>query len=144
LIYTCGIALLDKWDNLLVGHPTNNIKNIWSIPKGIQNVGETFSGAALREFREETSWTIEEPIKFIGEYEYPNQKKTLIGFFIKIPYTIDIGVFKCYSMIKSKSGKPMFIPFPEIDRFKWMNINDLTGLHPTQKQLMNDIKEIIK
>ena len=51
---TCGIFFIDENDKLLIGHPTGNGDNVWSIPKGESDVGEDHKETAYREFHEET------------------------------------------------------------------------------------------
>jgi 8-oxo-dGTP pyrophosphatase MutT (NUDIX family) len=133
---TCGIALINHKNQILVGHVTKQPYNIWSIPKGLIKKKETYKQTALREFKEETNIDLSSMnLNKIGEYSY-NKKKVLIGFYARLPKElyIDVFEFKCYSMVNRYE-----IPFPEIDAFTWLDIKDIHILHHTQQELIKDI-----
>jgi|SRR6056297_478212 len=138
---TCGTALINHKDQILVGHVTRQPYNIWAIPKGLHENNESYRESALREFKEETNISLLDiglDLNYIGIYPYNNKKKTLIGFYTTLPKElyIDISKFKCYSMVNNKRYKN---PFPEVDAFTWLDIKDIHILHHTQQELIKDI-----
>ncbi len=72
----CGIIVEDEYGRILLQHRSD--ADIWGIPGGIMEIGETFTDAAVREVYEETGLTILQPELF-GLYSgescyvtYPN------------------------------------------------------------------------
>ena len=68
MIITCGIYLFNNNGKLLIGHPTNHKPNIWTIPKGRVDEGESdHFMVAKREIFEEANINLENfTSKFIG------------------------------------------------------------------------------
>jgi 8-oxo-dGTP pyrophosphatase MutT (NUDIX family) len=117
---TCGIFLMDINDRILLGHPTNHAKDFWSIPKGHPHKNETNIIAALREFEEETGINLNQmqwsSIRYLGRFVYPNRKKMLIAYCIKIQKSIDLDLIKCPSMVSAEVYGQIV---PEMDQFMW-------------------------
>lgn len=136
---TCGIYLISADNKLLIGHPTNAPMTIWGIPKGLQNPGESNKTTAGREFFEETGLNID-PSKMIelSPVLYKTGLKKLYPFIFK-SQTHSMNIIpKCFSMVYPKDKR---IPFPEIDIFKWVTIDEAFLLiHETQKQHLQFIK----
>lgn len=134
---TCGIVIINNKDEVLACHPTNSSMNIWSIPKGLNDEGESFVDTVCRELREETNLLVKpyNVIEVDEFYTYPSKNKKLKGFYIRIPYTIATTLLECNSMIINKSG----VPFPEVDQYKWISLDNIEELHVTQQQLIKDI-----
>jgi len=88
MVTTCGIFLLNKNNQILLVHPSNDPKNIWSIPKGMMETGETYIETALRETFEETNIKLDinsSKILKIFEFDmikYKKTKKQLKSFLI--------------------------------------------------------------
>lgn len=120
---TCGVFLIDKYDRLLVVHPTGAPLEKWGIPKGINDIGETDWFTAKRELKEETGIDLNGlPIKFynyMGFEEYKYKKKTLKGFYVKIDMNLPARHLLCTSMFTSSKG----IRLPEIDNIQWVYID---------------------
>jgi len=136
---TCGIYLISDDNLLLIGHPTNAPMNIWGIPKGLQNHNESTKTAAGREFFEETGLNID-PSKMIElpPVLYKTGLKKLYPFVFKSKTHSTKIVAKCHSMVYPKDKRK---PFPEIDIFKWVTIEEAFLLiHETQKQHLTFIK----
>ena len=133
---TCGILLFNPKNQFLVAHVTRSPFNVWSIPKGMHEKSDpSYHFTARREFKEETSVSLDIPLKEHKLYPYPEKKKYLKGFYGCLDENIDISHFKCKSMV-NKEGFP---PFPEVDAFAWMEVKDFQLLHITQQQLLYDI-----
>ncbi len=134
---TCGIFLINNENKILIGHPTNHTKDLWSIPKGQPKKGESNIITAFREFEEETSidlWNIRLTIEKIGSFVYPHKKKTLIAYQVNIQKTIPIEKIHCTSMVHPKVyGKEV----PEMDMFKWVSKDEaMVLLHPVQREAL--------
>lgn len=131
---TCGIFLFDKNGYLLIGKPTGG--NVWSIPKGLMDEGETYQQTAIREFKEESNIDLNiNDLTILDQVKYPNKNKTLQPFYIFSK--LDKSEFDepvCYSMVSAKDGRP---EFPEICEFRWVGIYEaLELLHSTQKEVV--------
>lgn len=134
---TCGVFLINNKNQILIGHPTNHAKDLWSIPKGQPKKGESNIITAFREFEEETSidlWNIPLTIEKIGSFVYPNKKKTLVAYQVNIQKIIPIKKFHCTSMVHPKVyGKEV----PEMDAFKWVSKDEaMVLLHPVQREAL--------
>jgi ADP-ribose pyrophosphatase YjhB (NUDIX family) len=116
---TCGIFLLNKYNELLITHPTFRPEyHCWSVPKGEPNdIGEDYLSAAIREFHEETGLRLStEKIISMSTSIYRSNKKIMYSFFIKDE---NIGREKiiCESTYTLKGVK-----YPENDRYYWLSI----------------------
>lgn len=130
---TCGVAIFDKNNNLLIGQATNS--NNWSIPKGLNENNETFEETAIREVFEETGLTLDKnKLQLIGREVYPNNKKELILFFIKLD-NINLNSLICNSFFEFKGHQ-----FPEINKFELVNNESYKffNIHKTQINLINN------
>ena len=139
---TCGIALFNKNDEILVCHPTGSRFDFWSLPKGLCDLGENFEVCAKRELKEETG--IELPDDFdlreAQMYNYPNKNKALKGFYGW--FDVDISDLRCYSYVSSLKG---VTPFPEVDAFTYIKISDASRcLNKPAQQLIKDIIRVEK
>ena len=77
MIYTAGVFLINKHNQLLIGHVTNS-SNVWSIPKGMMDEGETGILTAKREFLEEANVDLS-GVKYwhqLPDRVYKNKKKS--------------------------------------------------------------------
>src|ERR1022692_4546624 len=86
---SCGIYLINSDNKLLIGHPTKHRPNVWAIPKGRIDNGESdYFEVAKRELLEETNIDLSQfKIDHIVEFDlirYRETNKYLKGFFIKI------------------------------------------------------------
>jgi len=121
---TCGIFLFRSDGKFLIGHPTNSPDNLWTIPKGLKDSGESDLVAAFRELYEETNIFEKDMDVFtyrhVGLFKYKSQAKVLSAFYINSSSMFKNVDMKCQSMVKSY-GKPYF---PEIDNFKWVTIEE--------------------
>ena len=130
---TCGIFLFNNRNEFLIVHPTNHPEDFWSIPKGIKNKNEDDFDAACRELHEETNIKLEDidviDKKHLGMFKYNYKNKKLSAFYVETKYDFKDYEIKCESMVRHLKGKD----FPEVDDFKWVNIEEAYKLiHITQ------------
>lgn len=112
-----------------VGHPGgkyNERKDVWFFLKGGVEANETHADAALREFKEETSLTMEDcpsemliPLGVVSQSSH----KTVVAYGLHYP---NIDPFECQSNY-CEDGFTR-----EIDRYQWMTYDRLRPLtHPS-------------
>lgn len=124
---TCGIFLFRKDGKFLIGHPTNHEATTFSIPKGLKNLYENDFLAAVRELYEETNIDLSKytfTVNKIGDYIYSHKNKFLVAFKIEIDSMLEDVDIKCDSMVRRKGIEP----FPEIDSFKWVSIDECLAM----------------
>jgi len=141
MIYTAGIFLINKNNELLIAHPTNAPHDKWSIPKGIIEDNESVIDAATRELFEETNIFLDnyKPVYILtGEnVPYSNKKKTLCPVYVKILTDLSDVNLRCNSYVDIVGQKP----FLENDKIEWVKISDaLILIHPTQVIAYNQMK----
>lgn len=136
---TCGAFLFDKSGRMLIGHPTNHRRNVWSIPKGRPEIGESVLETIVRELEEETGIKLAEhvttKIEYLGEFTYSNQKKKLVAYQININSEIPLEELHCDSMV----AKEIYgVEVPEFDNFMWATKQEAKKLiASTQKIALN-------
>jgi len=124
-IISCGIYLFNTENKFLLEHPTGHKPDVWTIPKGRVDVGETdYFEVAKRELMEETGVILNDLniIKF-EEFEiirYRQTNKYLKSFFVKIDSSLSGFKFRCDSMVY-RNGVPSF---PEVDDYRWSTIEE--------------------
>jgi 8-oxo-dGTP pyrophosphatase MutT (NUDIX family) len=124
-IISCGIYLFNRDNKLLLEHPTGHKPNVWTIPKGRMDVGETdYFEVAKRELTEETGVILNDlNIIKVEEFEmirYRETNKYLKSFFVKIDSDLSGFELNCISMVY-RNGVPSF---PEVDGYKWVTIEE--------------------
>lgn len=150
---TCGIYLINNKNQILLVHPINAPKNMWSIPKGVMDEGETYIETALRELFEETNvkLDIDSPkIKRKMEFDllkYRKTKKQLKSFALIIDDNFSGETLKCTSTFENRDG----IKVPENDLVHWFPLDFKSQekfshiqLHETQEQILKLIIEKLK
>ena len=146
---TNGAYIVDSLGKILIAHPTNHPMNIWSVPKGLFDEGETDSKeAAIRETLEETNLNLvlfenKTTYKDLGVFKYTHKKKQIHAhlFHIDLPLSeMDLNLV-CHSMYEcTKTGKL----FPECDITKWVDYEYASlNLHYTQRGFLEKIKDIL-
>lgn len=155
MTYSAGIILYRYSKNyrieFFVGHPGGpyNVKSgKWGFPKGKIEDGENIFEAAVREFEEETSISL----PTYNLYDYinlggikQNKDKTVYAYGLEWD-TFDVN--KCKSntcQVEYPFHSGIFIEVPEIDKFQWMNIDELNecgvkGQIPIFIELMKKLK----
>jgi 8-oxo-dGTP pyrophosphatase MutT (NUDIX family) len=139
MIITSGVFLIDNRDKILMVHPTNHRWDVWGIPKGVIEIGESSIDGALRELQEETDIDLYKLMKlfgyeyhYIGQQKYKATSKTIDGHLFRINSNLSNLELKCTSLIEN-TGQP------ECDKFKWIDIEEsLDWLHESQVKLLEN------
>ena len=118
---TCGVYILNNKNELLICHQTN-YKNFngWSIPKGLNEVDESYIETAIREVKEETSIELDlllDEFKILPISIYKSKKKQLISYLYLTQIDSEKVELECTSYFEYK-GKQI----KENDKFRWVNI----------------------
>lgn len=124
-IISCGVYLFNSDNKLLLEHPTGHKPNIWTIPKGRMDEGETdYFEVAKRELLEETNVNLNN-LNIVRKEEfdlirYRQTNKYLKGFFVRVDSDLSDIELGCESMVY-RNGVPSF---PEVDGYKWVTIEE--------------------
>jgi len=136
MLNTSGLFLITEDNRLLICHPTNAPMNRWSIPKGLQEEGESLLSTAFRETEEETGLSSEVIMNFSINYEslkpvlYVNKKKRLHAYIFQVKNEITSIPVTCKSMIDNTD-------VPENDKVEWVDLNSaFLILHPAQQKML--------
>lgn len=129
---------------VLLGHPggpywINKDKGVWSIPKGeFVPDEESAKQAAIREFKEETGFDIQNDIVYIGEFKF--KQKIIYVWITEDDFDASIAKSNIFSMEwPPKSGKQE--EFLEMDKAEWFTIeNAKEKIHKGQ---LNVLKEVL-
>ena len=99
----------------------------------------TYTAATITELKEETSIILNNPqLKFIGDFKYLKSNKMLKAFYLKIDEKIDENSLHCSSMVNLKGRI-----FPEVDQFKWVNLEEAKKLiHQTQVDALIEFEKL--
>lgn len=145
IIRAAGLFLVNKKYKILVGHPSYNKPNFWSIPKGKVDGYETLLEAAVRETYEETNvklFTDLHDFFYVGKSVYKHKRKEITMFttFEEEHANWDRLHITCNSMVPKEEGG-----FPEMDAFKWVSIDEARSmLHETQANKLDSLSRIIR
>ena len=148
-INAAGIFIVRKDKTLLICHPTNHEPNVWSIPKGKVEDGETNLQAAIRETYEETNLYLRGAIEFdiheLDGVNYTHGKKKLLPFLFLENNLSSINWVEVNKTIMCNSNVPDDRGgFPEMDSYRWVTLDEAMGLiHYTQAACLNKIKELL-
>lgn len=140
-IVTCGIYLYSTTsEKVLVCHATHSPWNNWSIPKGLPDNGETPYAAAMRELYEETGIELEKihtvTVQPLDARKYQKQNKILESFLVVTNSDLSTHTFVCHSFTEKQ--------FPEVDRWKWVSLDEAEKLlHESQQKNIVIIKELL-
>tara|TARA_Y100000590_G_scaffold462394_1_gene626399 strand:- start:483 stop:962 length:480 start_codon:yes stop_codon:yes gene_type:complete len=143
-----GIIVLNKDNKVFVARRIDNPKNLWQMPQGGIDEGESYLNAAFRELNEETSIKSVKLIKEIKDFTTYNLPDHLLGIIWK-------GKFKGQKQkwfimrfygndneINIKTKKAEFLDW------KWVEINQITSfvvdfkIH-VYKKLKLEIEKVI-
>ncbi len=129
---TTGVIFNDE-GHILAVHEKQ--RDIWDIPAGLSDIGETTSGTVVRELKEETGLTVK-PIRNLGIYSSPNLSHAELDNGDKAHW-IDL-ILECE--IVEGTPTPDGV---EIDDIQYMSIDDLSGqphMTPLRRQILADLK----
>lgn len=145
---SAGIMLLNTENKILVEHPTNHDPNFWSIPKGLIDKGEDSFDAAIRETFEETALDLNKInykiITELPEIIFKTKKKSVKIYILKTTDDLSEFPFHCESMVEYMGGRKLNNPFPEVDDFKWITIEEgYDVLHEAQVKALDLLKKYI-
>ena len=147
-VNAAGVFLVRNDGKILVGHPTGHPEDVWSIPKGKIDDGETALEGAIRETLEETNIDLSDLpnpcFKELPVQVYSHKRKDITTFVVGEWMTdleFDKFDIKCDSIVPLTSswnaGKP------ELDEFKWITTDEAEDiLHPTQAASIEAVKRI--
>jgi 8-oxo-dGTP pyrophosphatase MutT (NUDIX family) len=108
---SCGVVVTDDGSRLLLGRFTG--LQLWDIPKGLADPGESAPAAAVRELKEETGLVApESALRPLGLHRY-RPGKDLALFLWRVEAMPDPGSLTCTSKFRDKSGRWL----PELDAF---------------------------
>lgn len=109
----------DNGDMLFfLGHPGGMTDPYYAYLKGEVIDGEDDVDAAIREFGEESGLDVSEwkdRLVYLGEVQQ-NRKKTVVAYGVHVD---DIDPDKCFSNMADHCN------WPEIDRYRWMGIDEV-------------------
>ena len=145
--FTNGAYIIDNLGKILVTHPTGLTMGVWSIPKGLNDEGESSLEATIREVKEETRIDLKlfsgiYKYRDLGKILYKSKKKYLHGhsFFIDLPLSEMNFNLMCDSTFICKTTG---VEIPENDITMWVDYkfaNDF--LHESQQTFLKTIKEL--
>jgi predicted NUDIX family NTP pyrophosphohydrolase len=120
-------------------------KGVWSLPKGEVEGGDKPLATAVREFEEETSFSVPEgEFHELGEVIYPRRDKKIIAWAVE-------GDFDA-SQLKSNSFEMEWPPhsgkkqeFPEVDRGGWFSLAEASiKLFPPNLPFLERLANLLK
>lgn len=110
------------------------------LPKGIVDKDEKYINTAQREFFEETGLRLPKSnLKYLGEFFYMKHKDLILFKYkvLKENVPVPIEVFMCLSYFKDKKGKLL----PEIETYKYINIDNYTELDHNYHKIFKELNE---
>lgn len=133
---------IDILPEVFIVHPggpswANKDIGSWSIPKGeIDDPSESLKAAAIREFTEETSFPIKEPLIALGNITQKSGKVVYVWAFYGDQ---DPAKMKCNEItIDYPRGSGKMITIPEVDRGHYFFPSDAKiKLNPAQSPLVD-------
>lgn len=137
---TCGIYLYSTlMDKSLICHATKS-KNFWSIPKGLKEESEKVYDAATRELFEETNIDVNKihilKVQELPAVKYKKRNKMLESFLFVTDSDLSQIKLTCHSLVNDA--------YPEIDRYKWADVNEMRAmLHESQIQNIDLIEQLL-
>lgn len=137
---TCGIYLYNTLtENFLICHATRS-KNLWSIPKGLKEEAEKAYVSATRELFEETNIDVNKihvlKVRELPAVKYKKRNKMLESFLLITDSDLSPIQLSCHSIVNGA--------YPEIDKYKWVNENEMRAMiHESQVQNMDLIEQFI-
>jgi 8-oxo-dGTP pyrophosphatase MutT (NUDIX family) len=133
-VKSCGIVVVCK-GKYLICRATKSLdsegREIWSIPKGQLDEGETTKQCAIREVFEETGLDFsgrEDDLSFVCTY---NSKKRNLWFYTITVDDIDMDNLKCSTMVDDRN-------YPEVDKYLLVDREEYVDyIHNHMLQVIN-------
>lgn len=121
---SCGTLVINAVREILLCHVTGH--DLWDLPKGMQEQGETAVKAARRELHEETGLEFAEDLFVeIGCFDFRPDKKLHLFKIQTEKGSVNPETLICVShFIHVASGKSL----PEMDGFRWAKRVDVPNL----------------
>tara|TARA_R110000796_G_scaffold88978_2_gene192358 strand:+ start:3855 stop:4331 length:477 start_codon:yes stop_codon:yes gene_type:complete len=148
---THALFLIDSLGKVLITHPTNHPTDLWSVPKGLPDEGETSLETAFRETVEETTLQIHRyfnPSKDnitlyvdLGIELYPSKRKMVHAHLIVVnePWSETMTELWCPSMFEYEGRVREWLP--ENDIVQWSDIEFAeNNLHNSQQIYLKKVK----
>jgi ADP-ribose pyrophosphatase YjhB (NUDIX family) len=130
---TCAVAIFTPDKKILLVHPTGaGYLAAWSLPKGLRDVGESPTDAAIREVLEETSLDVN-GYKLVdhGQSEYLKHKSYHL-FSLQYDKPINVKQLKCATYFE-RAGHQVL----EVDKFMLADLDEaLTLLNKKQAAII--------
>lgn len=149
MVNAAGIFIVRTDGMVLICHPTNHAPNVWSIPKGKIEGGESMLEAAIRETYEETNIYLSGcryfDVHVLDSQKYKHGKKKLWPFLFlensesEMNWMMQNSDIRCNSSVPEDRGG-----FLEMDDYRWTTLDEARELlHHTQVACIDKIEEII-
>ena len=137
----------DEYEVFLI-HPggpifKNKDTHSWSIPKGLFDDNETAFEAALREFKEETGFTIDGDFR---ELKPVKQKSGKIVYAWAVENDIDeTQIESNYFQMEWPPKSGIIKDFPEADKASWFSLDEAKQkMFKGQDELIDELKGLLK
>lgn len=130
---------------VFLGHPgapfyKHQEMRVWTVPKGIIEADETDEAAALREFEEETSFSLKGELFELGEVKYKSGKRLVV--FACEHRGPDFAFASSEFTHTFPNGSRA--TYPELDRGEWFGIDEANKrIHPVQRPLIERLSDRI-
>lgn len=137
---TCGIFLYStRLKKVLACHATQARWNSWSIPKGLKEEDEDAYTAAMRELYEETGIKLAaadmDQVRALPAVKYQKQNKELQSFLVISHKDFSEHTFSCHTLVEGR--------FPEVNKWKWISLDETGILHETQQRQVPLIRSLV-
>lgn len=136
---SCGIIILNQYNEILMGHSTGN--SFFDIPKGGMEDGEEPIDSAIRECIEESSLVFtKENLVDLGEFSYNKEKRIHLFITFVIKENILLDELKCETYFEHFYTKKMV---PEIDSFSWIEASEKSLDNKCAKSMARVLKNLL-
>lgn len=117
---SCGIIILNEFNEFLVGHSTGN--DFYDLPKGHREPNESKIECAVRECKEETGifFSVDE-LKELRLFKYTKNKDLHLFLANVKKESIKMDLLECITHFFDNEKRQ----FPEFDGYEWVHIDDI-------------------
>ena len=146
-----GMLLLNRDGKVFVGRRIDTAKdgdNIWQMPQGGIDKGETAEAAALRELHEEIGTKKAEIIAESRQWLHYDLPSHLIGKVWKGRYRGQKQRWFALRFLGSDADIDLDTKHPEFDAWRWVELEDVPGLvipfkHDTYRAVVSEFRELL-